>query len=106
HGARLAAGPEVNDPGTERTFSCGAKGAQMAAIRINSAAGHGNASDLISSLDYVYSVFANEFTIAAVNLSFGAGYYPDQALCDADFPSIKGQIDRLRAAGIPTIIRP
>jgi len=104
HVAGIAAGLEVTDPGTERTFSGVAKGAQIAAIRINSAAGNGNASDLISSLDYVYTVFANEFTIAAVNLSFGADYYPDQALCDADFPSIKGQIDRLRAAGIPTII--
>jgi hypothetical protein len=104
HVAGIAAGLQVTDPETNRTFSGVAKGAQIAAIRISSHDGEGGPGDFYDALDYTYAVFANEFTIASVNFSWGTSYYPDQALCDAENDLIKFQIDRLRAAGIATII--
>ncbi|NVN93162.1 MAG: S8 family serine peptidase [Desulfuromonadales bacterium] len=58
-------------------------------------------SDLISALQYVYSL-RNTFNLASVNMSLGGGQYDSN--CDADDPSFKAAVDNLRLAGIATVI--
>jgi subtilisin family serine protease len=55
HVAGVAAGLEVTDPETARTFSGVAKGAQIAAIRISSHDGEGGPGDFYDALDYTYT---------------------------------------------------
>src|SRR5258706_5645269 len=58
-------------------------------------------SDILSALDYVYSLRAS-FSIASVNMSLGGDPYT--ATCDASLPSYKTVIDNLRSANIATAI--
>jgi hypothetical protein len=58
-------------------------------------------SDIISALDYVYSLRAT-YNIASANLSLGGD--PFTATCDASFPGYKTVIDSLRSANIATAI--
>lgn len=60
--------------------------------------------DILSGLQYVYSL-SSTYSIAAVNMSLGGDtYYTDQAACDALIPGIKEAIDNLRDDGIATVI--
>lgn len=56
-------------------------------------------SDQIAALEYVYSLRAS-YKIAAVNMSLGTGVYSGD--CDADVR--KTMIDKLRSAGIATVV--
>jgi subtilisin family serine protease len=58
-------------------------------------------SDLISALQYVFSL-KNTYNIASVNMSLGGGQYLSN--CDSTFPSFKTAVDNLRAVGIATVI--
>ncbi len=56
-------------------------------------------SDQVVGLDYIYNL-RGSYSIAAVNMSLGGGYYADY--CDSSFT--KTGIDNLRAVGIATVI--
>ncbi len=58
-------------------------------------------SDLVRSLDHVYSL-RQTYNIASVNLSLGGDVF--SAPCDASFPSFKTVVDSLRSANIATVI--
>lgn len=58
-------------------------------------------SDQIRGLERVYAL-RKRFSIAAVNMSLGGGSFTGS--CDAVEPARKAIIDRLRAAGIATVI--
>jgi subtilisin family serine protease len=59
----------------------------------------GVSSDILKSLEYVYTL-RNTYKIASVNMSFGAGRY--YSFCDDDY--LKAVIDNLRNAGIASVI--
>lgn len=56
--------------------------------------------DLLSALDYVYTI-RNSYTIAAVNMSLGGGKFTSQ--CDTAEPHFRDIFALLRAAGIAPI---
>jgi subtilisin family serine protease len=56
-------------------------------------------SDLIAALDYLVGIRAS-FSIAAVNMSLGGGFFT--SACDTD--PMKPPIDQLRSAGIATVV--
>lgn len=58
-------------------------------------------SDQISALERVYEL-RDQFDIAAVNMSLGGGRYTE--ICDSSEYARKAAIDKLREAGIATII--
>jgi subtilisin family serine protease len=58
-------------------------------------------SDIIYALEEVYSL-RNLHSIAAVNLSLGAGRY--RASCDREEEPLKAAIDQLQEAGIATVV--
>lgn len=57
-------------------------------------------SDLLSALDYVYTL-RNDYTIAAVNMSLGGGKFTSQ--CDTAEPYFRDIFALLRSAGIAPI---
>ncbi|HEX9941399.1 MAG TPA: S8 family serine peptidase [Thermoanaerobaculia bacterium] len=59
-------------------------------------------SDVIKGLERVYAL-ADQFDIAAVNLSLGGYPYGSQASCDADNAATKAAIDNLRSIDIATV---
>jgi subtilisin family serine protease len=56
-------------------------------------------SDQVKGLEYVYSL-RGTYSIAAVNMSLGSGYY--NSYCDSE--PHKAAIDNLKSVGIPTVI--
>ncbi|MDJ0939477.1 MAG: S8 family serine peptidase, partial [Woeseiaceae bacterium] len=57
-------------------------------------------SDITAALEHVYTI-RDQYPIASVNLSLGAGSYTEA--CDDTFPSMRDAIDNLKAAGIATV---
>ncbi len=101
HVAGIAAGKSYS-------FSGVAKDAKLISVQVftSFADENGNytglgafTSDIISGLEYVYSL-RNTHKIAAVNMSLGGGN--STTTCDTD--ALKPIIDNLRAAGIATVI--
>lgn len=60
-------------------------------------------SDIIAGLEHVYDLRFS-YDIAAVNLSLGGDPYASQAECNAANGARKAIIDRLRSAGIATVV--
>ncbi len=60
-------------------------------------------SDIMRGLEYVYGL-RDSYSIAAVNLSLGGGYYASQFECDQANGFLLRLVDDLRGAGIATII--
>jgi subtilisin family serine protease len=58
-------------------------------------------SDVLAGLDRVYAL-RDQFQIASVSLALGSGAH--EGVCDAQVPTYKTAIDRLRTVGIPTVI--
>ncbi|QLH40591.1 MAG: S8 family serine peptidase [Defluviicoccus sp.] len=58
-------------------------------------------SDITQGLERVYAL-RSSFRIAAVNLSVGGGLYASN--CSADFPALTMIINKLRSAGIATVV--
>ena len=114
HGTHVAGIAAGNGPNAvpAQTFSGIARDANVIAIQVFSVftdpqiCGTGSSScalaytsDLISALDYVFSIRAN-FAIASVNMSLGGG--SSVGPCDGD--PLKPAIDQLRSAGIATVV--
>ncbi|HEX6898277.1 MAG TPA: S8 family serine peptidase [Thermoanaerobaculia bacterium] len=59
-------------------------------------------SDQIKGLERVYEL-ADDFDIAAVNMSLGGGFYFSRASCDASNSARKAAIDNLRSIDIATV---
>ncbi|MEN9937215.1 MAG: hypothetical protein RLZZ387_3794 [Chloroflexota bacterium] len=59
-------------------------------------------SDQVRALDWVYSSLRQRLDVAAVNISLGASALA--APCDSEYPATQTAIQRLREAGIPTIV--
>ncbi|HEV2851267.1 MAG TPA: S8 family serine peptidase [Thermoanaerobaculia bacterium] len=59
-------------------------------------------SDIIKGLERVYAL-ADQFDIAAVNLSLGGGLYASRSSCDNENPALKAAIDNLRSIDIATV---
>ena len=59
-------------------------------------------SDLIRGLEHIYDL-RDTHTIAAVNMSLGAGAYTSVSDCEADYPLLNIAVNNLRAAGIAVI---
>ncbi len=88
--------------GTE--FSGVARGARIIAIQVFSQCGEdcidSSNSDWLAGLERVLELSA-DFNIAAVNMSFGGGFFSED--CDSDFPAVKAAMDNLRAVGVAPI---
>jgi subtilisin family serine protease len=82
-----------------------ANAAHIVAIQVFSRAANGSIEafddDIIQALERVYEL-RSSLSIAAVNMSLGSGRYFSS--CDGESPAMKAVIDRLRAAGIATVI--
>ena len=85
-------------------FSGVARGARIIAIQVFHECGGdcmaSRNSDWIAGLERVLELSAG-FDIAAVNMSFGGGFFSEE--CGAEFPAAKAVLDRVRAAGIAPI---
>lgn len=102
HVAGIAAGNDGAGPG----FGV-ARGAGIIAIQVFSADCGGSClgawvSDQIRALERVYEL-ADDWNIAAVNMSLGGGLYFSRASCDADNAARKAAIDNLRSIDVPTV---
>ena len=58
-------------------------------------------SDIVAALERVYEL-RDQYPIASVNLSIGAG--ASNSTCDADFPEFLAVMDNLKATGIATVV--
>jgi subtilisin family serine protease len=105
HVAGIAVGSGIN-------FSGVAPGADLIAIQVfhsslNCGAFEGTpcarafASDIVAALERAYEL-RDQYPIASVNLSLGAG--ATDSTCDADFPEFLAIMDNLKAAGIATVV--
>ena len=115
HVAGIVAGKQITRGG--RTFSGVAPAAKIISVQVfskyaASACGDGATgpclsaydSDLIRALDWLYTnrTRVSWGTLAAVNMSLGAGEYGTLNACNAD--PTKMSIDRLRSVGVATVI--
>ncbi len=103
HVAGIAAGNNGTGPG----FGV-ARGADMIAVQVFSLSCGGYCigawvSDQIKGLERVYDL-ADDFNIAAVNMSLGGGYYSSRSACDADNAARKAAIDNLRSIDVATVV--
>jgi subtilisin family serine protease len=98
--------------GSGSSFSGVAPGANLIAIQVfhsSSICGFFEAtpcaraysSDIVAALERVYEL-RDQYAIASVNLSLGAG--AANSTCDADFPEFLAVMDNLKAAGIATVV--
>jgi subtilisin family serine protease len=105
HGTHVA-GIAAGNPGTGSDFGV-ARDAGIIAIQVFSRddfvfeAGS-FVSDQLKGLERVYAL-ADDFDIAAVNMSLGGGFYSSRESCDFDNPSRKAAIDNLRSIDIATV---
>ena len=62
-------------------------------------------SDQIKGLEYVYDLYQQGVSVAAVNMSLTSRFknYKDPTRCDANHPSRKAIVDTLQSVGIATI---
>ncbi|HKV08590.1 MAG TPA: S8 family serine peptidase [Thermoanaerobaculia bacterium] len=102
HVAGIAAGNDGTGPG----FGV-ARDAGIIAIQVFSQTCGGSClgawvSDQIRGLERVYEL-ADDFDIAAVNMSLGGGGYSSRESCDAANAARKAVIDNLRSIDIPTV---
>ena len=90
--------------GRGREFSGVARDARIIAIQVFSQCGedciNSSNSDWLAGLERVLELSA-DFDIAAVNMSFGSGYFSKD--CDSEFPAVKAAMDNLRAVGIAPV---
>ncbi|MEM9773132.1 MAG: S8 family serine peptidase [Chloroflexota bacterium] len=63
-----------------------------------------NFSDILLSLEHVYTELRFDHTIASINMSLGGEKHSDQSACDAAYPSVTQIIEQLKDAGIATVI--
>jgi subtilisin family serine protease len=105
HVAGIAAGSGSN-------FSGVAPGADLIAIQVfhsslvcgafeETPCARAYASDIVAALERAYEL-RDQYPIASVNLSLGAG--ATDSNCDADFPEFLAIMDNLKAAGIATVV--
>jgi subtilisin family serine protease len=105
HVAGIAAGSGSN-------FSGVAPGASLIAIQVfhssticgafeGTPCARAYGSDIVAALERVYEL-RDQYPIASVNLSLGAGAASSN--CDADFPEFLDVMDNLKAAGIATVV--
>ncbi|HEY4574683.1 MAG TPA: S8 family serine peptidase, partial [Thermoanaerobaculia bacterium] len=83
-----------------------ARDADIIAIQVFSDAGFGVGawiSDEIKGLERVFDL-ADQYDIAAVNMSLGGGNYSSQASCDAANGPRKAAIDNLRSLDVATVV--
>jgi subtilisin family serine protease len=102
HGTHVAGIVAANGPVVKGV----AKDANIIAVQVFSLTSSGGLtawdSDIAKGLERVYAL-RNVYNIAAVNLSLGGNTLYSQS-CDAVNSTLKTSIDRLRSAGIATII--
>lgn len=105
HGTHVA-GIAAGNPGTGSNFGV-ARDAGIIAVQVFSKEDFFSdigsfVSDQIKGLERVYAL-ADDFDIAAVNMSLGSGFYSSRASCDADNAARKAAIDNLRSIDIATV---
>ncbi|MFL6260190.1 MAG: S8 family serine peptidase [Thermoanaerobaculia bacterium] len=103
HGTHVAGIAAANDGGTN--FGV-ARDADLISIQVFSDVGYtvgAWTSDQVKGLERVFAL-ADQYNIAAVNMSLGGGGYSDQAACDADNAARKAAIDNLRSLDIATVV--
>jgi uncharacterized repeat protein (TIGR01451 family) len=104
HGTYIAGIVAANSGGSY--YNGIAKGANIIPIQIFSDTESGIISytgHQLQALEYVYGL-RGSYQIAAVNISAGGDFYPDQASCDRDYPSVKAMFDLLRSVNIAPVI--
>ena len=98
--------------GTGAAFSGVARAAQLMAIQVfhrstdclpfeENPCARAFSSDIGAALERVFDL-RDEYTIAAANLSLGAGAF--DTYCDGEDPQLTAQIANLRSVGIPTVV--
>jgi subtilisin family serine protease len=105
HGTHVAGIAAGND-GVGPAFGV-ARDANVIAIQVFSSSCYGTCigswiSDQIKGLERVYEL-ADQYHIAAVNMSLGGYPYETRSACDADNQATKAAIDNLRSLDIPTV---
>ena len=104
HVSGIAAGYNANPTGGQPASGV-APSAKIVAVQVFSYTGGPRPGaywiDIISALNWVYSV-RNQYNIAAINMSLGAGQY--FSTCDTAVPPLTDIINQLRSAGVATVI--
>jgi subtilisin family serine protease len=105
HGTHVAGIAAGND-GVGPAYGV-ARDADIIAIQVFSASCDGGcigswASDQIKAMERVYAL-ADQYSIAAVNLSLGGSPYDTRSSCDQDNSARKAAIDNLRSLDIATV---
>jgi hypothetical protein len=105
HGTHVAGIAAGND-GVGPAFGV-ARDANVIAIQVFSSSCFGTCigswiSDQIKGLERVYEL-ADQYHIAAVNMSLGGNPYDSRATCDANNLATKAAVDNLRSLDIPTV---
>lgn len=95
HVAGIVAGGPLGSSGV-------AKSASVLSARVLGEFG-GLDSDILAGLDWVYGM-RQRYAIAAVNMSLGSDETYGSIHCDVELPAYKAMFDKLRAAGIATIV--
>lgn len=95
HVAGIVAGLTLGSSGV-------AKGASVLSARVLGEFG-GMDSDILAGLEWVYGL-RHRYPIAAVNMSLGSDESYGSIHCDPELPAYKAMFDKLRDAGIATIV--
>ncbi|HSF40627.1 MAG TPA: S8 family serine peptidase, partial [Thermoanaerobaculia bacterium] len=107
HVAGIAAGNDGTGPGFGVARGAGIIAIQVFSLDTYYCGGSGCVgswpSDQIRALERVYEL-ADDFDIAAVNMSLGGGLYYSRESCDFDNAARKAAIDNLRSIDVATVI--